>query len=58
MTDLDEEVDTGGLIVPLTNFEPGQSPSLQSYIHRPDDVPGGAKVVQDAFEGKDAAGVS
>jgi ABC-type branched-subunit amino acid transport system substrate-binding protein len=45
-------IDTGGLIVPIDAFKPGRSPSLQSYIEQPADVPGGAKVVQDAFEGQ------
>lgn len=47
-------VDTGGLLVPLRGFESGKSPSLESYILRPDDVPGGATVVQDASEGESA----
>jgi ABC-type branched-subunit amino acid transport system substrate-binding protein len=50
-----EEVDTGGLLVPIDGFEPGVSPSTQSYILRPADVPGGATVVQEAFEGEFAA---
>jgi ABC-type branched-subunit amino acid transport system substrate-binding protein len=54
-----EEVDTGGLVVPITGFELGTSPSTQSFILRPADVPGGATVAQDAFEselGKELAG--
>jgi ABC-type branched-subunit amino acid transport system substrate-binding protein len=47
-----ENVDTGGLIVPIEAFEPGVSPSTQSFVLRPADVPGGAEVVQDAFEGE------
>jgi ABC-type branched-subunit amino acid transport system substrate-binding protein len=50
-----EEVDTGGLLVPIDGFEPGVSPSTQSYILRPADVPGGATVAQEAFEGEFAA---
>jgi hypothetical protein len=50
-----DEVDTGGLIVPIEGFELGKSPSTQSYILRPADVPGGATVVQEAFEGEFAA---
>ncbi|GAC1537389.1 MAG: ABC transporter substrate-binding protein [Acidimicrobiales bacterium] len=37
------KVDTGGLIVPLDFSKPGVSPSKESYILRPDDVPGGLK---------------
>lgn len=44
------EVDTGGLVVPITGFELGKSPSTQSFILRPADVPGGAQVVAEAFE--------
>jgi ABC-type branched-subunit amino acid transport system substrate-binding protein len=47
-----QDVDTGGLVVPIDGFETGRSPSLQSFILRPADVPGGATVVQDAFEGE------
>jgi ABC-type branched-subunit amino acid transport system substrate-binding protein len=49
-----EDVDTGGLIVPIEGFEVGRSPSLQSFILRPADVPGGATVAQDAFSGPQA----
>ncbi|SMO79150.1 ABC-type branched-chain amino acid transport system, substrate-binding protein [Geodermatophilus aquaeductus] len=49
------DVDTGGLIVPIDAFETGVSPSTQSFIVRPADVPGGAEVVQEAFEGELAA---
>ena len=47
-----EEVDTGGLLVPITGFETGVSPSLESFIIRPADVPGGATQVSDAFQGE------
>jgi ABC-type branched-subunit amino acid transport system substrate-binding protein len=47
-----EEVDTGGLVVPIRGFELGQSPSLQSFILQPADVPGGATVLAEAFEGQ------
>jgi ABC-type branched-subunit amino acid transport system substrate-binding protein len=47
-----EEVDTGGLVVPIRGFETGKSPSLQSFILQPADVPGGASVVAEAFEGE------
>ncbi|PWW24373.1 ABC-type branched-subunit amino acid transport system substrate-binding protein [Geodermatophilus normandii] len=49
------DVDTGGLLVPLTGFETGVSPSTESIILRPADAPGGAEVVQEAFEGELAA---
>jgi len=52
-----QDVDTGGLVVPIEGFETGRSPSLQSFILRPADVPGGATVVQEAFEGEFAAGL-
>ena len=39
-----EEVDTGGLIVPIRGFELEKSPSLSSFILRPADVPGGAEI--------------
>jgi ABC-type branched-subunit amino acid transport system substrate-binding protein len=52
-----ESIDTNGLIVPLENIEQGQSPSTQSFILRPADVPGGAEVAKDAFEGEDVAGL-
>lgn len=47
-----QEVDTGGLTVPIRGFEIGKSPSLESFILRPADVPGGAEVVGEAFEGE------
>ena len=47
-----EEIDTGDLIVPLRGFETGKSPSLSSFILRPADVPGGATVAAEAFEGE------
>src|SRR5829696_5846344 len=47
-----EEVDTGGLVVPIRGFELGQSPSLESFVLQPADVPGGAKVAAEAFEGE------
>ena len=46
------EIDTGGLIVPLRRFETGKSPSLSSFILQPADVPGGATVAAEAFEGE------
>ncbi len=46
------DIDTGGLIVPIAGFETGVSPSTQSFVLRPADVPGGAELVQDAFEGE------
>lgn len=47
-----EEVDTGGLVVPIRGFEVGKSPSLESFVLQPADVPGGASVVADAFQGE------
>jgi len=49
------DVDTGGVIVPIDAFELGVSPSLQSYIERPADVPGGATIAEEPFEGEFAA---
>jgi ABC-type branched-subunit amino acid transport system substrate-binding protein len=46
------DIDTGGLLVPIEAFETGVSPSTQSFVLRPADVPGGAELVQDAFEGE------
>ncbi len=46
------DIDTDGLMVPIAGFETGVSPSTQSFILRPADVPGGAELVQDAFEGE------
>jgi ABC-type branched-subunit amino acid transport system substrate-binding protein len=53
-----QDVDTNDVVVPIRGFEPGKSPSLQSFILQPADVPGGAKVVQDAFEGEFAAAIA
>ena len=53
-----KNIDTGGLIVPIQAFTLHRSPSLQSYIYRPADVNGGAKVVQEAFEGQFAPGLA
>ena len=50
-----EEADTGGLVVPIRGFELGKSPSLESFVLQPADVPGGAKVLAEAFEGEFAA---
>ncbi|SEL55236.1 ABC-type branched-chain amino acid transport system, substrate-binding protein [Blastococcus sp. DSM 46786] len=50
-----ESVDTGGVLVPIESFQQGESPSLQSFVLRPADVPGGATVAADAFEGEFAA---
>ena len=46
------EVDTGGLVVPIRGFETGKSPSLSSFVLQPADVPGGAQVLAEAFEGE------
>jgi ABC-type branched-subunit amino acid transport system substrate-binding protein len=53
-----EDVDTGGLIVPIRGFELGKSPSLSSFILRPADVPGGATVAKEAFEGEFAEAIA
>ena len=47
-----EEVDTGGLVVPIRGFETGASPSLESFVLVPADVPGGAEVAAEAFRGE------
>ena len=47
-----EEVDTGGLTVPIRGFELGKSPSLESFILRPADVPGGAEVAGRGVRGR------
>jgi ABC-type branched-subunit amino acid transport system substrate-binding protein len=47
-----EEVDTGGLVVPIRGFETGASPSLESFVLVPADVPGGAEVAAEAFQGE------
>jgi ABC-type branched-subunit amino acid transport system substrate-binding protein len=51
-------VDTKDVVVPIRGFETGKSPSLESFILQPADVPGGAKVVQDAFVGQFAAAIA
>jgi ABC-type branched-subunit amino acid transport system substrate-binding protein len=53
-----EEVDTGDLVVPIRGFETGKSPSLESFILQPADVPGGASVVAEAFEGEFAEAIA
>ncbi len=53
-----DEVDTGGLTVPIRGFELGKSPSLESFILRPADVPGGAEVVAEPFEGEFAEAIA
>ncbi|MBB3675743.1 ABC transporter substrate-binding protein [Modestobacter versicolor] len=53
-----EDVDTGDVVVPIRGFEPGASPSLQSFILQPADVPGGARVLEEAFEGEFAAAIA
>ena len=53
-----EDVDTNDVVVPIRGFEAGTSPSLESFILQPADVPGGAKVVQEAFEGEFAAAIA
>jgi ABC-type branched-subunit amino acid transport system substrate-binding protein len=53
-----KDVDTGGLVVPIRGFEKGKSPSLESFVLQPADAPGGAKVLEDAFEGEFAAKIA
>jgi ABC-type branched-subunit amino acid transport system substrate-binding protein len=53
-----KNVDTKNVVVPIRGFQPGKSPSLESFVLQPADVPGGAKVVQDAFEGQFAAAIA
>jgi ABC-type branched-subunit amino acid transport system substrate-binding protein len=53
-----KQVDTGGLVVPIRGFELGKSPSLESFVLQPADVPGGAKVAAEAFEGEFAAQIA
>ncbi len=53
-----EEIDTGGLVVPIRGFEVGKSPSLESFVLQPADVPGGASVLEEAFEGEFAAAIA
>jgi ABC-type branched-subunit amino acid transport system substrate-binding protein len=52
------DVDTNDVVVPIRGFEAGKSPSLESFILQPADVPGGAKVVAPAFEGEFAAAIA
>jgi ABC-type branched-subunit amino acid transport system substrate-binding protein len=53
-----QNVDTNDVVVPIRGFAAGKSPSLQSFVLQPADVPGGAKVVADAFEGQFAAAIA
>ena len=53
-----EEVDTGGLTVPIRGFELGKSPSLESFVLVPADVPGGAEVAAEAFQGEFAEAIA
>ena len=52
------EVDTGGLVVPIRGFELGKSPSLESFVLQPADVPGGATVLAEAFQGEFAEAIA
>ncbi len=51
-------VDTGGLVVPIRGFQTGKSPSLESFVLRPADAPGGATVAADAFQGAEAESIA
>jgi hypothetical protein len=53
-----EEIDTNGVVVPIRGFELGKSPSLESFVLQPADVPGGATVLAEAFEGEFAATIA
>ena len=48
-------VDTEDLLVPLDFSKTGVSPSNQTFILQPDDVPGGAKALTEAYESDDVA---
>ncbi len=52
------EVETGGLVVPIRGFELGQSPSLESFMLQPADVPGGATVLEESFQGEFAEAIA
>ena len=43
--------------MPLDFSKEGESPSRQSYILQPADVPGGAKALTEAYESEDIAGL-
>ncbi len=51
------DVDTRDLLVPLDFSQVGESPSQQSFILQPADVPGGAKALAEAYESEDVAGL-
>ena len=51
------DVDTDDLLVPLDFSQVGESPSRQSFILQPADVPGGAKALTEAYESEDIAGL-
>ncbi|MGY1725197.1 hypothetical protein [Blastococcus sp. SYSU DS0533] len=53
-----EELETGGLVVPIRGFQLGASPSLESSILQPADVPGGVTVLEEAFEGEFAEAIA
>ena len=49
------DVDTDDLLVPLDFSKEGESPSRQSFILQPADVPGGASALTEAYEAEDVA---
>jgi ABC-type branched-subunit amino acid transport system substrate-binding protein len=49
------DVDTDDLLVPLDFSQLGESPSRQSFILQPADVPGGATALTEAYEAEDIA---
>ena len=53
-----DNVETGGLIVPLDFSKVGESPSRKNFIVQPADVPGGAKALTEAIESPDVAGLT
>ncbi len=51
------DVQTDDLLVPLDFSQEGASPSRQSFILQPADVPGGAKALTEAYESEDIEGL-
>ena len=52
------DVDTGGLVVPLRGFENGKSPSLESFVLQPADGRWGQGPGRGATEGEFAAKIA
>jgi ABC-type branched-subunit amino acid transport system substrate-binding protein len=53
-----KDIDTEGLVVPIRGFEKGKSPSLESFVLQPADVPGGAKNLEEATQGEFAESIA